>query len=75
MKEKRTTITETFCKIPKTIKKAEDRLEEHPDDDVLYDAATELYLAVLKVIEGMLKYLVDTSTCKLILVPKHNGTH
>ena len=63
MNEKRTAIIETFHKIPKTIRKAEDRLGEHPDDEVLCDAASELYLAVLKVVEGMIKYLVGTSTC------------
>lgn len=39
------------------------RLQEHPDDEPLFDAVTSLYLVVLQSIETMLKWLLDKSTC------------
>ena len=57
-------IFDTFQQIPETIRLAEDRLEEWPDDEVLRDATIELYLAVLKSVEAMILWLVDTSTRK-----------
>ena len=63
MKEKKMKIVETFHKIPETIRIAEDRLADYPDDELLYDAATGLFIAVLRAIEGMLGWLVGTSTC------------
>ena len=62
--EQRVQIFETFQQIPDTIRLAEDRLEEWPDDEVLHDAAIELYLAVVKSVEAMIIWLVDTSTRK-----------
>ncbi|KAL8801420.1 MAG: hypothetical protein Q9182_004484 [Xanthomendoza sp. 2 TL-2023] len=66
MKEKREAIIEVFHEIPKTIKKAAERLEEYPDDEELFDAVTKLYLVVLEVIESMLQWLVDKSTWRKI---------
>ncbi|KAK3172649.1 hypothetical protein OEA41_005973 [Lepraria neglecta] len=66
MKEKIMKIVETFHKIPETIRIAEDRLADYPDDELLYGAATGLFIAVLRAIEGMLGWLVGTSTWKMI---------
>ena len=62
-------IIETFGQIPETIRRAEDRLKEWPDDKVLYDAADELYLAVLKSVEAMIEWLVGKSSCERIQPP------
>lgn len=64
MKENRVKTVEVLHKIPRTVKKAADRMQDHPDDDILFDAVTRLYLTVLKTIEGMLRWLIDTSTCQ-----------
>jgi len=65
MKDKRSMIMESFQSLPVTIRRAEDHLDDFPDDQDLQDAATELYIAVLRAIEGMIRWLVGTSTCGL----------
>ena len=64
MKESRVKIIDTFHKLPKIIKAAGDRMEEDPDDELLFDEVNKLCLKVLQTIEGMLKWLTDTSTCR-----------
>lgn len=64
--EQRADIYETFENIPETIQRAGDHLKDWPKDDVLYDAVTDLYLAVLKAIEAMIEWLVGRSTCQSI---------
>ena len=64
MQAQREQIFETFQQIPGTVRLAEDRLKDWPNDEPLHDAATELYLAVLTSIEAMIIWLVDTSARK-----------
>lgn len=63
-KEKREAIVEAFNKIPEAIEKAEHCRERYPEDTQLYDFASELYLAILDAITGMIKWLVGESFCK-----------
>lgn len=62
MKDSREAIFKTFHEIPITVNTAMQRLQEHPDDEPLFDAVTSLYLVVLQSIETMLKWLLDKST-------------
>ncbi|KAL8857199.1 MAG: hypothetical protein Q9178_006254 [Gyalolechia marmorata] len=66
LKEKRDTIIELFRKLPPAIEMAGERLQEHPDDELLYDAVTGLYVVVLESIEAMLAWLVDKPTWRKI---------
>ncbi|KAL8911281.1 MAG: hypothetical protein Q9171_003528 [Xanthocarpia ochracea] len=66
LKEKRDTIIELFRKLPPAIEKAGERLQEHPNDEPLFDTVTRLYMVVLESIETMLTWLVDKSTWRKI---------
>lgn len=63
-KEKRETILEGFRNIPEAIEKAEHCRERHPDDPTLYDLASQLYLAILDSVAGMIRWMVGDSFCK-----------
>ena len=64
LKERRDTILGLFRRLPSAIEMAGERLQEHPDDERLFDAVTRLYIVVLESIETMLTWLVDKSTCQ-----------
>ncbi|KAL8926948.1 MAG: hypothetical protein Q9172_001609 [Xanthocarpia lactea] len=66
LKERRDTILELFRRLPSAIEMAGERLQEHPDDERLFDMVTRLYIVVLESIETMIKWLVDKSTWRKI---------
>ena len=67
MSEKRQQILEALGGVPKTIQMAEHCRENFPSDKTLDDITRELYLAILRAIEGMMKWLVDKAGCKIFL--------
>ena len=64
MKEKREAILDAFETLPQTVHKVQDCRARHPNDLALYDAANELYLAILDAIVCMIKWLVGLSACE-----------
>ncbi|KAL9118675.1 MAG: hypothetical protein Q9187_004777 [Circinaria calcarea] len=57
--ERRQQILDAFGSIPKTVQTVESCREKFPSDAVLKEISTELYLAILRAIEGMMQWLVD----------------
>ena len=64
MQEKREAILHAFETLPQTIQKAEDCRTRYPHDQALYDAASELYLAILDAVVQMIYWLVGPSACE-----------
>lgn len=71
MSDKRQQILEAMEDIPKTITMIEQTLENFDSDQTLSDLTVELYLKILKTIEGMMQWLVDKTGCECgsILLP------
>ncbi|KAI9680201.1 MAG: hypothetical protein M1829_001438 [Trizodia sp. TS-e1964] len=76
MSDKRKEILDALEGIPLTIQTAEHCCEDFPEDEPLHDATTDLYLAILTAIEGMMKWLVDKAGWKQIkaIIGGPNGT-
>ena len=55
---------ETLEDLPNTLKKVDEYQRSFPQDLVLDDKAIELYLILLDVTEGVIRWLVDKAVCK-----------
>lgn len=64
MKEKQEAILDAFESLPTTIQQAQDCRARHPNDLALYDAASDLYLAILDAVMCMIFWLVGSSACE-----------
>lgn len=64
MSDKRQQILEALEDVPKTIAMIEHTIENFDSDQTLSDLTVELYIRILKAIEGMMKWLVDKAGCE-----------
>ena len=63
--DKRRQIVDTLKDVPKTVRSIQDYRQLFPTDLKLDDIAVELYLILLAIIEGIVKWLVDKATCMI----------
>lgn len=64
MSDKRQQILEALEDVPKTLAMIERTLENFNSDQTLSDLTVELYVRILKAIEGMMLWLVDKAGCE-----------
>lgn len=64
MSDKRQQILEALEDVPKTLAMIERTLENFNADQTLSDLTVELYVRILKAIEGMMQWLVDKAGCE-----------
>ena len=67
MSEKRQRVLEALGDVPGTIDTVEKYLENFHSDQTLSDLIIELYVLILRAIEGIMQWLVDKAVCKCMV--------